>query len=330
MKQVWVKIVPWNPELAEAALEAGADAVLIPAGFREEVRCRGLMRTIAPDGDLRLGEDVLEWEIRGKEDEKEILKRSGSSLVIVRAADWTIIPLENLIAQTRNLVVEVSGLSQARTMLSVLEKGVDGVLLDIPDPVALRSAIASLKEPGESVSLTSGKILRLEPLGTGDRVCVDTCTRMGIGEGMLVGNSARALFLIHAESVENPFVAPRPFRVNAGALHAYVRVPGGKTRYLSELEAGSEALLVDFRGHTHRAVVGRVKMERRPLLLVEAEAEGKTVSVILQNAETIRLVNPPGEPVSVVDLKEGQDILVALEEEARHFGMKIEESLEEK
>ena len=330
MKQVWAKIVPWSPELVEVALETGADAVLIPAGFREEVKRRGLIRTIALDGDLRLGEDVVEWEIKGKEDEQEILNRSRSAVVIVRAADWTIIPLENLIAQTGNLVVEVTDLAQARTMLSVLEKGVDGVLLDIPDPTALRTAIAALKEPGESVSLTPGKILRLQLLGMGDRVCADTCTQMGIGEGMLVGNSARALFLIPAESVENPFVAPRPFRVNAGAVHAYIRVPGGKTCYLSELKAGLEVLIVDFRGNTYPAIVGRVKIERRPLLLVEAEAGGKTVSVILQNAETIRLVNPQGEPVSIVDLKEGDEILIALEKEARHFGMKVEESLEEK
>jgi len=330
MKQVWAKIVPWNPQLAEVALEAGADAVLIPAGFRDEVKRRGLIQTIAPDGDLRLGEDVVEWEIKGKADEEEILKRSRSAVVIARAADWTIIPLENLIAQTGNLVVEVSDLAQARTMLSVLEKGVDGVLLDIPDSAALRSAIAALKEPGESVTLTPAKILRLDPLGTGDRVCVDTCTQMGTGEGMLVGNSARALFLVHAESVENPFVAPRPFRVNAGAVHAYIRVPGGKTRYLSELHAGLEALIVDFQGNTHRAIVGRVKIERRPLLLVEAEAEGRGASVILQNAETIRLVNPQGEPVSIVDLKEGQEILIAPEDLARHFGMKIQETLEEK
>jgi len=330
MKQVWAKIVPWNLELVEVALEAGADAVLIPPGFREEVRSRGLMRTIAPDGDLLLGKDVVEWEIKGKEDEQEILNRTRSAVVIVRAADWTIIPLENLIAQTENLVVEVADLTQARTMLSVLERGVDGVLLNIPDPTALRTAIAALKEPGESIALTPAKILRLQPLGMGDRVCVDTCTQMGLGEGILVGNSARALFLIHAESVENPFVAPRPFRVNAGGVHAYVRVPGGKTRYLSELKAGLEVLLVDFHGDTHRAIVGRVKIERRPLLLVEAEAGGGNVSVILQNAETIRLVTPKGEPVSIVDLREGQEILISLEDLARHFGMKVQETLEEK
>jgi 3-dehydroquinate synthase II len=330
MKQVWAKIVPWNPELAGAALEAGADAVLVSFGFEQEMKRMGVIQVIAPEGDLRLGEQVVEWEIRGKEDEGEILKRSRQALVIVRSTDWTIIPLENLIAQTGNLVVEVSDLAQARTMFSVLEKGVDGVLLNISDPASLRSAIAALKESEEKFSLLPARIQQVEPLGLGDRVCVDTCTQMGVGQGMLVGNSGQALLLVHAESIENPFVEPRPFRVNAGAVHAYIRVPGGRTRYLSELKAGSEVLLVDFQGNTQRAIVGRVKIERRPMLLVEAEAEGRIISAILQNAETIRLVSPQGDPVSVVELKKGQEILVALERGGRHFGMKVEETIQER
>jgi len=330
MKQVWAKITPWNAELATTALEAGADAVMIPAGFEEEMKRMGVIKVIAPGGDLRLGEQVVEWEIRGKEDEEEILKRTRLATVIVRARDWTIIPLENLIAQTANLVVEVSDLAQARTMLSVLERGVNGVLLDIADPVLLRSAIIALKESGEKVTLTPARVVHLEPLGLGDRVCVDTCTQMGIGQGMLVGNSGQALFLVHAESIENPFVEPRPFRVNAGAIHAYVRVPGGKTRYLSELKAGLEVLLVDFQGNTERAIVGRVKIERRPMVLVEAEAQGRSLSAILQNAETIRLVSPQGEPVPITGMKKGEEILIALEEEGRHFGIRIQESIQEK
>jgi len=330
MKKVWAKIVPWNAGMVAAALEAGADAVLVPGGHEQEVKRMGLIQVVAPEGDLRLGEEVVEWEIRDKDDEKEILRRSRNCLVIVRCRDWTIIPLENLVAQTDNLVVEVHDLEQARTVLSVLEKGVDGVLLDLPDPSSLRSAILALKESAERISLTPARIIRVVPLGLGDRVCVDTCTRMGKGEGMLVGNSGQALFLVHAESVENPFVEPRPFRVNAGAIHAYVRAPGGRTVYLSELRSGSEVLVVNFQGNTQRAVVGRAKIERRPMLLVEAEAEGKTFSAILQNAETIRLVSPAGDPISVVELKPAVEVLVALEGEGRHFGMRVKESIEEK
>lgn len=54
-------------------------------------------------------------------------------------------------------------------------------------------------------------------------------------------------------------------------MHAYVGVPGGKTRYLSELEAGKEVLIVDQNGMQRTAIVGRVKIETRPLILVEAK-----------------------------------------------------------
>ena len=56
-----------------------------------------------------------------------------------------------------------------------------------------------------------------------------------------------------------------------GPVHAYVLVPGGKTCYLSELKSGKEVILVDQKGHQRTAIVGRTKIESRPLLLVEAK-----------------------------------------------------------
>jgi 3-dehydroquinate synthase II len=147
---------------------------------------------------------------------------------------------------------------------------------------------------------------------------------------MLVGNSSQALFLIHSESVENPFVNTRPFRVNAGPVHAYIRVAGGQTKYLSEIRAGDQVLVVNFEGKSYPAVVGRAKVERRPLALVEAEACGRNISVILQNAETIRLTQPDGKAVSLVDLREGSEVLVYQEGSGRHFGVRIDETILER
>lgn len=56
-----------------------------------------------------------------------------------------------------------------------------------------------------------------------------------------------------------------------GPVHAYVSVPGGKTCYLSELKSGKEVIVVDQSGNQRTAVVGRVKIETRPLILVEAK-----------------------------------------------------------
>jgi len=145
-----------------------------------------------------------------------------------------------------------------------------------------------------------------------------------------VGNSSQALFLIHAESIDNPYVTPRPFRVNAGAVHAYVMVSGGKTRYLAELNSGDEIIGVDAAGQTVPLVVGRVKIERRPLLLVEAASPRGQAATICQNAETIRLVQPGGEAISVVQLKPGNEVLGYVEEAGRHFGYKVDESIVER
>jgi len=122
----------------------------------------------------------------------------------------------------------------------------------------------------------------------GDRVCIDTCTQMKLGEGMLVGNSSSGMFLVHAENVATPYCDPRPFRVNAGAVHAYVQVPGGLTRYLADLKAGDPVQVVNARGQAQAAYIGRTKTERRPLVLVAAEHKGREISLVLQNAETIR------------------------------------------
>lgn len=53
-------------------------------------------------------------------------------------------------------------------------------------------------------------------------------------------------------------------------MHAYVAVPGGMTCYLSELQAGKVVIVVDQSGRQWTAIVGRVKIESRPLILVEA------------------------------------------------------------
>ena len=330
MKKVWVKAIPWSKEVALAAVESGADALWVPAGMGSEVKKMGIIPTVSEDGDLMLGRDVVEKEIREKKDEEEIIALSLSKKVIVRGTDWTIIPLENLLSRANNLFVEVDHLKGGQTALGILEKGVDGVVINNPDPEAVRHIVQFLKSKSETFELLPAKIRRIEPLDLGDRVCVDTCTSMAPGEGMLVGNSSQALFLVHSESVENPFVNTRPFRVNAGPVHAYIRLADGQTKYLSEIRSGDRVLVVNFEGKSYPAVVGRVKIERRPLALVEAEERGQTVSVILQNAETICLTDPSGKAVSLVDLKEGSEVLVYREKTGRHFGVQVEETILEK
>ena len=330
MKEIWVKADPWQKELVTAALEEGADAVIVPTDKVQEVKELGLIKTVADNGDLRWEEDVVCVEVKSAEDEERIVKLSKEKRVVVKTRDWKVIPLENLVARTNNIFVEVRDLQEARIATGVLEKGVDGLIITEENPLRVKEIIKEIKSGGEPIDLAEFTIDIVKSIGMGDRVCVDTCSIMKEAEGILVGNSSQGLFLVHSESIENPYVSPRPFRVNAGPVHAYVMIPGGKTRYLSELRAGDEVVGVNARGETMTLVVGRVKIERRPLLLIEATGPFGQTSSILQNAETIRLVGLDGHAISVVKIKPGDKVLGYAEEAGRHFGHKVKETITEK
>lgn len=252
--------------------------------------------------------------------------------IILVATDWTIIPLENIIADLQKSDVEiiaaVRDLDSARVALETLEHGTDGIIFEANDFNTIKKIAQNVVETSqEKYELQIATITKVKSLGSGDRVCIDTTDMMKPGEGMLVGSYSKFMFLIHSESLESEYVASRPFRVNAGPVQAYVMVPGNKTRYLSELVAGDEVLIVNSEGETRTAYVGRSKIERRPLMLIEAEYEGQTIRTLLQNAETIRIVDENNNPLSVADVKEGDKVKVYIETNARHFGIAIDETI---
>lgn len=328
MRKFWVDLRNWDKDSATTAIESGADAIL--AGSAKQVKELGRVTVIAPDGDLVLGKDIFEIEITDKDSENLAAEKAKAGYVIVSTTDWTVIPLENLVAQSDRIIAAVSDGEEAELALGVLEGGVAGILLKNPDPGTIRAVAGKMKANAGKIGLVPFTVTNVTAVGMGDRVCVDTCTLMKDGEGMVVGNTSSSFLLVHAETLENPYVSPRPFRVNAGAVHAYALMADGKTAYLSEIKAGDHVLVVNNRGDTNEATVGRVKIEKRPLLLVEAESEGNMVSMVLQNAETIRLVKDSGEAISVIGLKPGDRILGHLGKGGRHFGHAISETILEK
>ncbi len=331
MKKLWVNVVPYNKEITIAALESGAEAVVLADGDSGKVRQLGKIKTVEKNGDVKPGVDVEFIDIANKADEDKAAAVRLEKIVVLRMLDWTIIPIENLLARRgKNIMVQVETSEQAKLMTEILEKGVDGVVLKTADINEIKKTAEIIHGISEKVALVTATITGTKQLGMGDRACLDTCTQMTLGEGMLVGNTAAGFFLVHSESIENPYVAARPFRVNAGAVHAYTLTPGGKTKYLADLKAGDEVLLVDFQGKSKPAYLGRNKIEKRPMMLVEAKVEGEPISLVLQNAETIRLVNPEGEAVSVTTLAPGDKVLGHIEKGGRHFGMQVDETLIER
>ena len=254
--------------------------------------------------------------------------------LIVVGEDWQIIPLENLIARIGDETDVVAGVrtaAEAQTAFETLEQGADAVLADTDDTDEIRATVeARDATEREHLDLQRATVTAVEQTGSADRVCVDTASMLDHDEGMLVGSMSRGLWFVHGETADSPYVESRPFRVNAGAVHAYVRTPTGDTKYLSELGAGDEVQIVDTAGHTRSTIVGRVKIESRPMFRIEAETDdGDRVETLLQNAETIKVATAAGR-TAVTELEEGDEVLLYHEDVARHFGEAVEESIIEK
>lgn len=266
-------------------------------------------------------------------DDIERASESGAEFVIIDAPNWKIIPLENIIAKLHHSETKVfapaKNSQEVATLFTVLELGVDGVILstDSDEEVErVRQQLTTVRFP-----ISSARIIEVKDVGIGERVCVDTASMMRMGEGMLIGSKSNFMLLVHNESVGSSFTSPRPFRVNAGAVYCYTIVPGGTTRYLSEIESGSEVWIVNEEGVARIAVVGRSKIETRPLRLIRAEIGGQQGTVILQNAETIRLISKDGKLLSVTEVRSGDEVLgYAKQAHGRHFGMEVDEFIVEK
>ncbi len=322
MKELWLiddgKVWESVKENAKNAIELGFTGIAVRDEFIERVRRLGNIEV----------ESIQIFKIKSSEDQERAIEVAKSrSRVFLDFEDWKIIPLENIIAMKTSgkIIAIVRDAEEAETALTTLESGADGIAVYSKSRNELRE-FTRVIENQKSVKLAKARITEIRKLGMGDRVCVDTISLMEVGEGMLVGNSAGFMFLVASESEESEYVSSRPFRVNAGSVNAYVKV-GERTRYLSELKSGDEVEIVRFDGKVKKSFIGRIKVEKRPMILVRAKNESGEGSVILQNAETIKLINPDGKHVSVTELREGDEILVYLGEKARHFGIAVEESI---
>jgi len=261
--------------------------------------------------------------------------------------EWLMIPAENVLAAKMerfgdSLSSEFRVLAAVRTadeaiaMMETLQTGLDGVVLCPKDPkevLELRSRIV-WKDDADSkydVELCSASVVSCRAIGSGDRVCIDTVSLLDVNEGLLVGNSSQGMSLILSEAAESEYVPSRPFRVNASAVHAYVLVPGGRTKYLSELRAGDRVLVVNSCTNSTRSVlVGRLKIEHRPMILLEMEVDTKRFSVLVQNAETVRIATPDCGPVPITKIRNGDTVFIRTDSSARHIGMAVKESLLER
>jgi 3-dehydroquinate synthase II len=307
--------------------------IIYPSDGADSVVCKDLeaIKTVKKDGKVA----GFYIKVTSKQDEDTILQaaNNGADFVIVDAKTWKIIPLENVIAKLQKTNTKVYTMAdsadEVRTMFGVLQLGVDGVILHTSSISAIKKSMVYMGS-GE-FPLQLSKVVEIRDVGVGERVCVDTASILNRGEGMLIGSRSNFMFLIHNESVGSAFTSPRPFRVNAGAVHCYTLMPDGSTKYLSEIEAGDEVLIVNTNGKARRVAVGRSKVETRPMRLIKTVIGDEAGSIIVQNAETIRFVGAKGKLIPVTEVKKGDNILVHAKIAAgRHFGMEVNEYIVEK
>ena len=262
---------------------------------------------------------------------------------VVREVPWTLltftdptkIPLEIVIAAAENsggrTITTVTDIEDAGIVKLVLEHGSDGLLLaprSADDVVRLAQIVEH--QPAK-LDLVEFIVDKVEHIGMGDRACIDTCSLLELDEGCLIGSFSTGMFLSCSETHPLPYMPTRPFRWNAGAVHSYVLAPDNRTRYVSELRAGAPILAVRSDGSVREVSIGRVKIERRPLISITATApNGKTVNVIAQDDWHVRLLGPGGTVNNVTELRAGDRLLGHTPVEARHVGLPITEFCDER
>ncbi|MFC9297272.1 3-dehydroquinate synthase II family protein [Streptomyces sp. NPDC057011] len=249
--------------------------------------------------------------------------------------DPTKIPLEIVIAAGAkaggSLVTLAQDVEEAEIIFGVLELGSDGVLM-APAAVGDATALRRAAEAGVAdVELVELEVTATAHVGMGDRACVDTATYFREDEGILVGSTSKGMILCVSETHPLPYMPTRPFRVNAGAIHSYTLGQNERTNYLSELKAGIKITAVDIHGRTRLVTVGRVKIESRPLISIDAVGPGgRTANLILQDDWHVRVLGPGGKVLNSTELKPGDKVLGYLPVEDRHVGYPINEFCLEK
>lgn len=254
----------------------------------------------------------------------------------ILAVQWTgdrVIPLENALAAAGRrfeLWVYARSPGEVPAALGALEHGAQRVIVEVHSTEEVDDLESVVEGPlPRSLSWALVPVESIRAAGVGDRVLVDTTSLLDASDGLLVGSAAGFLFHVASEAVGSRFSRPRPFRVNAGAAHSYVLMADGSTRYLSELEPGDTVLVARPLGAARSVRVGRVKIERRPLVVVTAIVDDVKRTVFLQEAETVRL-SGEGSRVPTTELSSGTRVQGVRMAAGRHLGQTVEETVLER
>jgi 3-dehydroquinate synthase II len=135
---LWARVIPWNKEIAVSALESGVETLWLPDGDADRARELGRIRAVCAEGDLREGRDFRVTGMDGKKDESAILSSPEETLWVVFPREREVIPLENLVAWRRRILVAARTPEEVALYRGILEKGVYGIVLIADTPAGMR------------------------------------------------------------------------------------------------------------------------------------------------------------------------------------------------
>ncbi|PRX23133.1 3-amino-4-hydroxybenzoic acid synthase [Orenia metallireducens] len=252
--------------------------------------------------------------------------------IIVEFKDDTKIPLEIVLAEAQKsncqVVMKVKDRQEGQIVFGVLECGADGIIVKINDLYQLYDIYEDVKKMNQKLTqnIIKLRVKRTFYAGMGERACIDFTTKLEKDEGVLLGSFSNGGLLACSETHPLPYMPTRPFRVNAGSLHSYALGKENRTWYLSDLEAGAQLLIVNTKGEARYGTVGRIKIERRPLLCIVAEKPNhEMVNLFMQADWHVRIFDAKGSPVNITNLKPGDEILGYSSQSGRHVGVKVDE-----
>lgn len=288
-------------------------------------------------------QDFAEYEkgfytiVKDKETMNKSIEVSKSfKNVIIEFESITNIPLELILAFSQKyhslICKRITTSEDGWIATMTMEMGSHAVLLatDAIDQVIKLKEMINKNELIKT-NIEELTIQEIQHIGIGDRVCIDTISELKPDEGMIIGSTSVGGILVSSETHYLPYMDLRPFRVNAGAIHSYIVCPNNTTHYLSELKAGDTVLVIDSKGITRPVSIGRIKIEKRPMLLIKAISKnGINVNTIVQDDWHIRVISKNGEVKNSVLLKNGDIVLGYTMEAGRHLGVAINETIIEK
>jgi hypothetical protein len=172
----------------------------------------------------------------------------------------------------------------------------------IPNP-SLDSCEHAISEPLREATISRITFV----VGLGEAVAVSLRHPLLPGEGLLVGSSPSALFLMHSDH----------HHASAATPGSYIAMEGSMAMKLAFLEPEQRVLVVDALGRCRTVPVRQASTAATPLVLVEAQCEGRRHSATLHHTESVRLCRSqrPGETAtmaSVKSLKVGDRVLLRL------------------